>query len=53
MYTKEWADVLNHKSKHVEEAVKELISIFENIYEVKHSGKTAKPLPGNFASYNV
>ncbi|XP_064453637.1 dynein axonemal heavy chain 8 [Mirounga angustirostris] len=44
-YTKEWADVLNHKSKHVEEAVKELISIFENIYEVKYSGKTAKPLP--------
>uniref|UniRef100_A0A8C7B547 Dynein axonemal heavy chain 8 n=1 Tax=Neovison vison TaxID=452646 RepID=A0A8C7B547_NEOVI len=44
-YTKEWADVLNHKSKHVEEAVKELILIFENIYEVKYSGKTAKPLP--------
>ncbi|XP_027976203.1 dynein heavy chain 8, axonemal [Eumetopias jubatus] len=44
-YTKEWADVLNHKSKHVEEAVKELISIFKNIYEVKDSGKTAKPLP--------
>ncbi|XP_077760288.1 dynein axonemal heavy chain 8 isoform X1 [Canis aureus] len=44
-YTKEWADVLNHKSKHVEEAVKELISIFENIYEVKYSGKTAKPSP--------
>ncbi|XP_073740929.1 dynein axonemal heavy chain 8 [Callorhinus ursinus] len=44
-YTKEWADVLNHKSKHVEEAVKELISIFKSIYEVKDSGKTAKPLP--------
>ncbi|XP_047590735.1 dynein axonemal heavy chain 8 isoform X1 [Lutra lutra] len=44
-YTKEWADILNHKSKHVEEAVKELILIFENIYEVKYSGKTAKPLP--------
>lgn len=45
-YTKEWAEVLNHKSKHVEEAVKELISIFETIYEVKYSGKTAKQLPG-------
>uniref|UniRef100_A0A667GN14 Dynein axonemal heavy chain 8 n=1 Tax=Lynx canadensis TaxID=61383 RepID=A0A667GN14_LYNCA len=44
-YTKEWADILNHKSKHVEEAVKELILIFEAIYEVKDSGKTAKPLP--------
>ncbi|XP_042794572.1 dynein axonemal heavy chain 8 isoform X5 [Panthera leo] len=44
-YTKEGADILNHKSKHVEEAVKELILIFEAIYEVKDSGKTAKPLP--------
>ncbi|XP_074204733.1 dynein axonemal heavy chain 8 isoform X2 [Camelus bactrianus] len=44
-YTKEWAEVLNHKSKHVEEAVKELISIFETIYEVKYSGKAAKQLP--------
>ncbi|XP_010846995.1 PREDICTED: dynein heavy chain 8, axonemal [Bison bison bison] len=46
-YTKEWAEVLNHKSKHVEEAVKELISIFETIYEVKYSGKGARHLPGN------
>ncbi|XP_060259142.1 dynein axonemal heavy chain 8 [Ovis aries] len=44
-YTKEWAEVLNHKSKHVEEAVKELISIFESIYEVKYSGKGARHLP--------
>nr|KAF6461745.1 dynein axonemal heavy chain 8 [Molossus molossus] len=44
-YTKEWADVLNHKSKHVEEAVKELISIFETIDEVKYSGKPAKQVP--------
>uniref|UniRef100_A0A673T0U8 Dynein axonemal heavy chain 8 n=1 Tax=Suricata suricatta TaxID=37032 RepID=A0A673T0U8_SURSU len=44
-YTKEWAEVLNHKSKHVEEAVKELISIFKTTYEVKDSGKTEKPLP--------
>ncbi|XP_071074543.1 dynein axonemal heavy chain 8 [Dasypus novemcinctus] len=43
-YTKEWAEILNHKSKHVEEAVRELISIFENIYEVKYSGKK-KQLP--------
>ncbi|XP_030652607.1 dynein heavy chain 8, axonemal [Nomascus leucogenys] len=41
-YTKEWADILNHKSKHVEEAVRELISIFEQIYEVKYTGKVAK-----------
>uniref|UniRef100_A0A9L0SSP7 Dynein axonemal heavy chain 8 n=1 Tax=Equus caballus TaxID=9796 RepID=A0A9L0SSP7_HORSE len=44
-YTKEWADILNHKSKHVEEAVRELISIFEAIYEVKYTGKTAKHIP--------
>lgn len=37
----------------MEEAVKELISIFETIYEVKYSGKTAKQLPGNVAGYNV
>ncbi|KAL0622514.1 Dynein heavy chain 8, axonemal [Plecturocebus cupreus] len=43
-YTKEWADILNHKSKHVEEAVRELISIFEQIYEVKYTGKAAKQL---------
>nr|XP_012602340.2 dynein heavy chain 8, axonemal [Microcebus murinus] len=41
-YTKEWADILNHKSRHVEEAVKELILIFENIYEVKYTGKTVE-----------
>ncbi|KAG8512009.1 Dynein heavy chain 8, axonemal, partial [Galemys pyrenaicus] len=41
-YTKEWADILNHKSRHVEEAVKELIVIFEGIYEVKYSGKSGK-----------
>ncbi|CAO2608635.1 Dynein axonemal heavy chain 8 [Lemmus lemmus] len=44
-YTKEWADILNHKSRHVEEAVKELISIFEQIYEVKYTGKPAKNVP--------
>nr|AAK60623.1 axonemal dynein heavy chain 8 long form [Mus musculus] len=41
-YTKECADILNHKSRHVEEAVKELILIFEQIYEVKYTGKAAK-----------
>ncbi|XP_045150713.1 dynein axonemal heavy chain 8 [Echinops telfairi] len=40
--TKEWAEILNHKSKHVEEAVRELISIFEKIYDVKNSRKAAK-----------
>uniref|UniRef100_H0WXE9 Dynein axonemal heavy chain 8 n=1 Tax=Otolemur garnettii TaxID=30611 RepID=H0WXE9_OTOGA len=44
-YTKEWADILNHKSKHVEEAVKELILIFEQIYEVKYTGKSGKQGP--------
>ncbi|MEJ1288061.1 hypothetical protein NN561_019090 [Cricetulus griseus] len=44
-YTREWADVLNHKSRHVEEAVKELILIFEQIYEVKYTGKAAKAVP--------
>ncbi|KAM6185105.1 dynein axonemal heavy chain 8 [Rhynchocyon petersi] len=43
--TKQWAEILNHKSKHVEEAVRELISIFEKIYEVKYSGKSAKQTP--------
>ncbi|XP_004624242.1 dynein heavy chain 8, axonemal [Octodon degus] len=44
-YTKEWADIINHKSRHVEEAVKELILIFEQIYEVKNTGEKAKPSP--------
>ncbi|XP_004619390.1 dynein axonemal heavy chain 8 [Sorex araneus] len=44
-YTKEWADILNHKSRHVEEAVKELISIFESIYEVKYSARATKQVP--------
>ncbi|XP_077876201.1 dynein axonemal heavy chain 8 isoform X2 [Ictidomys tridecemlineatus] len=44
-YTREWADILNHKSKHVEEAVRELILIFEQIYEVKSTGKAIKPVP--------
>lgn len=31
----------------MEEAVKELILIFEQIYEVKYTGKAAKMVPGN------
>uniref|UniRef100_F7EDE6 Dynein axonemal heavy chain 8 n=1 Tax=Monodelphis domestica TaxID=13616 RepID=F7EDE6_MONDO len=41
-YTKEWADILNHKSRHVEKAVTELITIFESIYEVKDPKKATK-----------
>ncbi|XP_074845897.1 dynein axonemal heavy chain 8 [Carettochelys insculpta] len=41
-HTKEWADILNHKSMHIEDAVQELISIFETIYEIKDSKKTLK-----------
>ncbi|XP_031820772.1 dynein heavy chain 8, axonemal isoform X3 [Sarcophilus harrisii] len=41
-YTKEWADILNHKSRHVEKAVLELLSIFESIYEVIDIKKTSK-----------
>lgn len=37
----------------MEEAVRELISIFETIYEVKDSGKAGKPIPGNLTSYDV
>ncbi|KAM5298313.1 dynein axonemal heavy chain 8 [Ctenodactylus gundi] len=44
-YTREWADIINHKSRHVEEAVRELVLIFEQMYEVKHTGKTGKKSP--------
>ncbi|KAM9553974.1 dynein axonemal heavy chain 8-like [Salvelinus alpinus] len=37
--SKEWADILDHKSRHVEEAVKELIEIFNTIYESKEVKK--------------
>ncbi|KAH0622614.1 hypothetical protein JD844_025060 [Phrynosoma platyrhinos] len=37
--TKEWAEILNNKSRHIEDAVQELISIFEHIYEVKRIKK--------------
>ncbi|EHB05914.1 Dynein heavy chain 8, axonemal [Heterocephalus glaber] len=44
-YTKEWADIINHKSRHVEEAVKELTLIFEQIYEVKNTGEKGRQSP--------
>ncbi|XP_044299056.1 dynein axonemal heavy chain 8 isoform X1 [Varanus komodoensis] len=39
VHTKEWAEILNNKSRHVEDAVQELISLFEQIYEVKRIKK--------------
>ncbi|XP_029140899.1 dynein heavy chain 8, axonemal, partial [Protobothrops mucrosquamatus] len=45
VHTKEWAEILNNKSRHIEDAVQELISIFEQIYEVKH---VKKPAPKKF-----
>ncbi|XP_071768037.1 dynein axonemal heavy chain 8-like [Centroberyx gerrardi] len=44
---KKWADTLDHKSSHVEEAVKELINTFSAIYESKGTKKTVEePAPG-------
>ncbi|XP_074805212.1 dynein axonemal heavy chain 8 [Natator depressus] len=54
-YTKEWAEILNHKSMHIEDAVQELISIFETIYEIKDSKKTFKkyslPVKGKHVAF--
>ncbi|KAM6207378.1 dynein axonemal heavy chain 8 [Sarcoramphus papa] len=41
-HTKECAELLNHKSMHVEDAVQELISVFEKNYEIKYSKKTSE-----------
>ncbi|NXF53111.1 DYH8 protein, partial [Oceanites oceanicus] len=41
-YTKECAELLNHKSMHIEDAVQELISVFEKNYEIKYSKKTSE-----------
>ncbi|KAM6082368.1 dynein axonemal heavy chain 8 [Chlamydotis macqueenii] len=41
-YTKECAELLNHKSMCIEDAVQELISIFEKNYEIKRSEKTSE-----------
>lgn len=40
--------MLNHKSMNIEDAVQDLISVFENYYEIKHSKKASKKeaLPG-------
>ncbi|XP_040553568.1 dynein axonemal heavy chain 8 isoform X1 [Gallus gallus] len=48
IYTKECAELLNHKSMNIEDAVQDLISVFENYYEIKHSKKASKKeaLPG-------
>ncbi|XP_019405170.1 PREDICTED: dynein heavy chain 8, axonemal [Crocodylus porosus] len=35
-YTRECAEILNHKSMHIEDAVQELISVFETIYELQY-----------------
>ncbi|XP_069055280.1 dynein axonemal heavy chain 8 isoform X2 [Lepisosteus oculatus] len=37
--SKEWADSMNHKSRRVEESVKELIGIFKAMYESKETKK--------------
>ncbi|XP_068255611.1 dynein axonemal heavy chain 8 [Nyctibius grandis] len=41
-YTKECAELLNHKSMHIEDAVQELISVFENNYEIKYSKEASE-----------
>uniref|UniRef100_A0A663EUR1 Dynein axonemal heavy chain 8 n=1 Tax=Aquila chrysaetos chrysaetos TaxID=223781 RepID=A0A663EUR1_AQUCH len=41
-YTKECAELLNHKSRHIEDAVQELISVFEKNYVIKYSKKTSE-----------
>ncbi|KFQ24224.1 Dynein heavy chain 8, axonemal, partial [Merops nubicus] len=48
-YTKERAQLLNHKSMDIEDAVHELISVFEKNYEIKCSKKTSEKhvLSGN------
>ncbi|KAM6127972.1 dynein axonemal heavy chain 8 [Pterocles gutturalis] len=38
-HTKECAELLSHKSMHIEDAVQELLSIFEKNYEIKDSKK--------------
>uniref|UniRef100_A0A8C3JBK3 Dynein axonemal heavy chain 8 n=1 Tax=Calidris pygmaea TaxID=425635 RepID=A0A8C3JBK3_9CHAR len=48
-HTKECAELLNHKSMHIEDAVQELMSVFEKNYEIKHPKKTSEKhvLPDN------
>ncbi|XP_063774922.1 dynein axonemal heavy chain 8 [Pseudophryne corroboree] len=42
VYTKERVEMINHKSAQIEQAVKELICIFEAVYEVKHTKQMEK-----------
>lgn len=44
--SKQWADILDHKSQHVEEAVRELIDIFSTIFVSKD---TKAPTPTNIS----
>ncbi|NXH09574.1 DYH8 protein, partial [Bucco capensis] len=46
--TKEYAELLNNKSMYIEDAVQEIISIFEDDYDIKSSKKTLEKhtLPG-------
>ncbi|PKU47169.1 dynein heavy chain axonemal [Limosa lapponica baueri] len=41
-HTKECAELLNHKSMHIEDAVQELMSVFQKNYEIKHPKKTSE-----------
>uniref|UniRef100_A0A8C0B3E1 Dynein axonemal heavy chain 8 n=1 Tax=Buteo japonicus TaxID=224669 RepID=A0A8C0B3E1_9AVES len=56
-YTKECAELLNHKSRHIEDAVQELISVFEKNYEIKYSKKPSEkhvlPVFGNNEEENT
>uniref|UniRef100_A0A8B9MIB1 AAA+ ATPase domain-containing protein n=1 Tax=Accipiter nisus TaxID=211598 RepID=A0A8B9MIB1_9AVES len=51
-YTKECAELLNHKSRHIEDAVQDLISVFEKNYEIKYSKKPSEKhvLPEEYTS---
>ncbi|OXB76615.1 UNVERIFIED_CONTAM: hypothetical protein H355_014506 [Colinus virginianus] len=42
IYSKECADLLNHKSMNIEDAVHELISVFEKNYEIKYPKKSSE-----------
>uniref|UniRef100_A0A8C0EYH8 Dynein axonemal heavy chain 8 n=1 Tax=Bubo bubo TaxID=30461 RepID=A0A8C0EYH8_BUBBB len=41
-YARECAELLNHKSMHIEDAVQELISVFEKNYEIDYSKETSE-----------
>ncbi|XP_064014378.1 dynein axonemal heavy chain 8 [Pogoniulus pusillus] len=56
-YTKECAELLNHKSMHIEDAVQELISIFEKNYEIKSFKETSEkhvlPVQGKHIAFET